>query len=466
MFTKMRMRNFKSWVDTGDVRLAPLTGIFGSNSSGKSSLLQMLLLLKQTTESNDRKLVLKTGNLQDGYVNLGTVSEITHGESTELTMDVSWHLPTTPSSASKNASSNENLPSIQITEPETDNEFLIETLEFSTSIFSDRQNTHVSRISYLADRFKVEMLRSKNNQYSIRVNVDGTEPQRPQGRPRVFMSPEKCYGFSDEALRFYQNTGYLSDIVLSFEQQFKRVYYLGPLRGYPQRTYNWAGESPSGVGMSGELAISALLAGKNVKVYPPKKSKGVTQFKLEERVAKWLVEMRMASSFHTKQLIDGGNQYEVRLKRTSQSHEVLITDMGFGVSQVLPVLVLCYYAPVGSTLIFEQPEIHLHPAVQSILADVFIDVMKNRGIQLIIESHSEHLLRRLQRRIAEEKLMLEQTALYFCDLTNGQSHISELKIDMYGNILNWPKDFFGDLTGDMFEIARNGIQRQMTNGNH
>ncbi|MBD2695260.1 AAA family ATPase, partial [Anabaena catenula] len=52
-------------------------------------------------------------------------------------------------------------------------------------------------------------------------------------------------------------------------------------------------------------------------------------------------------------------------------------------SQILPVLVLCYYAPKGSTLIFEQPEIHLHPSVQAGLADVFIDVIKNRNMQII-----------------------------------------------------------------------------------
>ena len=65
------MRNFKSWRETGPVRLAPLTGFFGANSSGKSSLLQMLLLLKKTTESNDRNLPLETGAMQDDYVNMG-----------------------------------------------------------------------------------------------------------------------------------------------------------------------------------------------------------------------------------------------------------------------------------------------------------------------------------------------------------------------------------------------------------
>jgi predicted ATPase len=131
---------------------------------------------------------------------------------------------------------------------------------------------------------------------------------------------------------------------------------------------------------------------------------------------------------------------------------VLIPDMGFGVSQVLPVLVQCYYAPPGSTLIFEQPEIHLHPAVQSALADVFIDVMQHRQMQIIIESHSEHLLRRLQRRIAEKSLTRESIALYFCEMQEGQSRIRELEVDMFGSIRNWPRDFFGDLTEELLVV--------------
>ena len=80
--------------------------------------------------------------------------------------------------------------------------------------------------------------------------------------------------------------------------------------------------------------------------------------------------------------------------------DVRLTDVGFGVSQVLPVLILCSYAPEGSILILEHPEAHLHPKVQSELADVLIDVVKNRNVQIILESHSEHLLLRLMRRIA------------------------------------------------------------------
>ena len=115
--------------------------------------------------------------------------------------------------------------------------------------------------------------------------------------------------------------------------------------------------------------------------------------------------------------------------------------MGIGVSQVLPVLVLCYYVPEGSTIILEQPELHLHPAVQAGLADVFIDVIKNRKVQILLESHSEHLLRRLQRRIAEEAFTPDDAALYFCEMSGGESQLTQLEIDMFGNIHNWPMTF-------------------------
>lgn len=438
MFTKMSMTNFKSWAETGDIRLAPLTVFFGANSSGKSSLLQMLLLLKQTTESNDRGLVLKTGSIQPGYVNLGTPHEITHKDTTEMTLSVAWSLP-----------QKLKIPDAQVS---------IDHLTFSTTIHAETQLTFVEKLSYSHDKFFVAMAKTDNNDYSIQVNVNGHEPKRPPNRPRTRrVEPQKCYGFSDEAIRFYQDTDYLSDIILEFEQQFERLYYLGPLREYPQRIYTWGGEKPTDVGLKGELAIPALLAGKDQKIYD---GKGKGRRTLQRRIDEWFANMGLADSFEPKPLVEGGIQYEVRLRRTKNSPPVLITDMGIGVSQVLPVLVLCYYAPKGSTIILEQPELHLHPSVQSWLADVFIDVIKNRNIQIIIESHSEHLLRRLQRRIAEEQIVKDDTALYFCDAPDGVSIIKPLEINVFGNISNWPQGFFGDMTEDMFEMAQAGIKRK------
>lgn len=445
MFTGIRMENFKSWRDSGHIELGNLTAIFGANSSGKSSLLQMLLLLKQTTESNDRNLVLKTGSLQEGYVNLGTVSEIMHGDSNSLAMHIDWQLQDPISIPEKTLKS-------------------ISSLSFRTEIHTSGKEAYVEKFEYKGPDVDLQasMKRESENRYAVKAELAGEEAPRPQARPRKNIAkPNKCYGFSDEALRYYQNAPYLADLVFSFEQQFQRLFYLGPLREYPQRIYTWGGEKPTDVGLKGELAVPALLSARNERVYRGKNASRIT---LEKRIASWLEELGMAASFETKPLVENGIQYEARLRRFKGGHDVLITDMGFGVSQLLPVLVLCYYAPEGSTIILEQPEIHLHPSVQSGLADVFIDVVNKRNIQLIIESHSEHLLRRIQRRIAEEQLELDRTRLYFCEIEEGVSTIKPLELDLFGSIRNWPKEFFGNITGDLYETAQAGIKRAVHNG--
>lgn len=151
----------------------------------------------------------------------------------------------------------------------------------------------------------------------------------------------------------------------------------------------------------------------------------------------------------------------------SGSEPVRITDVGFGVSQVLPVVVQAFYAEPRSTVLIEQPELHLHPAVQADLGDLFAASVtareegEERGVQLIVESHSEHLLRRLQRLIAEEEISADQIALYFCYTGPNGSVIDRLEVDTYGNILNWPPDFFGDELEDLAVQAQAGMQRKM-----
>src|SRR5699024_4693083 len=128
----------------------------------------------------------------------------------------------------------------------------------------------------------------------------------------------------------------------------------------------------------------------------------------------------------------------------------------------LPVIVECFYVPAGSVVIIEQPEIHLHPRVQAELADLFIDAIRAREdgeprrCQFIIESHSEHFLRRLQRRIAEEALSHEEAALYFVHNERDRARLEALDVDEFGNIRNWPQGFFGDEMEDL--VARTRAQ--------
>jgi predicted ATPase len=232
------------------------------------------------------------------------------------------------------------------------------------------------------------------------------------------------------------------------------ISYLGPLRNHPQRIYQWSGDTPEDVGQRGESAVAAILAaqqdGRKLNRGWKRPTKSFAEF-----VAQWLIDMNVIHSFEVKPVAKGRKEFEVLIRTNAWSPEVKITDVGFGVSQVLPALVQAFYCPPNSTVWMEQPEIHLHPQVQSVLADVLISAVQAyqdgtaRNVQLIVESHSEHFLTRLQRRIAEEVIKPSEVAVYFCENTKGGAVLKALDLNLFGEIGNWPIDFFGDQMGDM-----------------
>ncbi len=239
------------------------------------------------------------------------------------------------------------------------------------------------------------------------------------------------------------------------------IFYLGPLREFPKREYVWGGASPTDVGRRGERSVDAILA---AQARGEERNLGYKKRKrtLQAILAYWLQELRLIDEFRVEEIAGGSNLYRVRVRHGRSGSEALLTDVGFGVSQVLPILVLLYYVPENSIVILEQPEIYLHPRVQSGLGDVLINVMKARKLQLIIENDSEHLLRRLQRRVAEGEMSPSETALYFCEMAEGESRLTALDVDLYGNIRNWPKDFFGDEFGEIAAIQEAGLRRRLS----
>ncbi len=444
MFTNLRMVNFKSWKDTGDVRLAPLTVLFGGNSAGKSGLLQMLLLLKQTTESSDRNVVLQTGidYREKDYVRLGTPNDITHFDTSNMALSVGWNWP----------DSEQPLSFPRLDNPRNSK---IKSLEFLTQIQVDTKYTHATSFVYRQGQGEQEKIeayfkREPTRGYILKVRL-GEDDQIAQPRfdgISSILDTGKCYSFPPAARRLFASAPYfLDDLEWKIEEQFKRTLYLGPLREFPQRIYPWAGERPSDAGHRGEHAIQALLG------------RG-----LQNCIEKSLQELDLLASFDVRAVTEGEPWYRVHVRRHGSGHEVLLPDIGFGVSQVLPVLVQCLYAPEHSTIILEHPDLHLHPSAQAGLADFLIEVMKQRNLQLIVESHSEHLLRRLQRRAAEAKLRPDEVALYFCDIQDGVSGLTKLEFDVFGQISNWPDDFFGDMTADVIASLESSLDRQLADG--
>jgi hypothetical protein len=337
-------------------------------------------------------------------------------------------------------------------------------MEFCTRISAagSKGRMRVERLEYRFADAAFAMRRKERQEHSYELEAsssNGFSFRRIRGRVWELPDPVKSYGFPDQVKAYYQNASFLSDLALAFEEQMNRVYYLGPLRDYPKREYTWAGAEPADMGQRGERVVDALMASQE----RPKISRGqgIKAFTVQEYVGHWLKELGLVHSFSVEPITSESNLYRVWITRSPGAPPVLITDVGFGVSQILPVLTICYYVPEGSTILLEQPEIHLHPAVQSGLADVFIDAMKRRRVQLVLESHSEHLLRRLQRRMAEEQISPEQVALYFAQEEQGASRLSALEVDEFGNIRNWPPNFFGDDMGDLTAMAEAAIRRQM-----
>lgn len=454
MLTNLEIHNFKSWRSTGAMRLAPMTALFGSNSSGKTSLLQLLLMLKQTADSPDRAQPLNLGD-ERGLVELGTFPDIlyAHDLNSVLAWEMGWRLPKM----------------LKIENPAHKNDLLFQgdTLGFSAEIAWKGDGDVTGRpvaqkISYdfAGHQFQMQLKQNGKADFELSSQPPDFEFTRTRGRPWGLPAPSKCYGFPDQVRAYYQNAAFLSDFELAFENLFGRTFYLGPLRDYPQRQYTWAGARPVDMGRRGERVVDALLAAREMGATIAR-GRGKKRLTVEERVAIWLKELGLVEHFEIRSIAPGSKLFQVAVRRTAQAPEVLITDVGFGVSQVLPVITLCYYAPEGSTLLLEQPEIHLHPHVQAGLADVFIDAIKSRNIQIILESHSEYLLRRLQRRIAEEILPADAAALYFARIEAGESKLDALQLDAYGNITNWPKNFFGDEMGELVAMTQAAMRRKI-----
>ena len=443
MLTSLRVKNFKAWKDTGPVRLAPLTVFFGANSAGKSSLGHLLLALKQTVLSADRKRPLLLGD-DNALIDLGTFAECLHNHdlTQSLEFELGWQLPSR----------------LEVKDPVSGSRLSGDGLRLSVRMQADtREQPVMHKLAYgllhgAGENLTVSFERDDKGKWTI----DSSSYQfwRNQGRTWALDDPDKFYRVSDQSRARFRNAEFLSDFALQTEAALNSVYYLGPLRDYPKRIYSWSGETPESVGQRGEFSVAAILAAssgnRRLNRGPQQR-----QFRFDEFIARWLKDLGIIESFAVKAVAKGRKEFEVLVKTHALSSEVKISDVGFGVSQVLPALVQAFYCPPNSTIWMEQPEVHLHPQVQAELADVFVSAIqsrengKERHVQLIVESHSEHFLNRLQRRVAEGRVSPDDVAVYFCRRAGVAAELEPLRLNMFGEIENWPENFFGDEMADI-----------------
>lgn len=403
-------------------------------------------MLKQTVESYDRKRVLHLGD-DDSLIDLGTYREVIYRKETERSLRFNFEYDA--------------FPPLEITDATIGPKDLkkFNRIQFDAEVAFQKNTLSVNELQYTlknGEPVSFRLVSGEGNKFDLKA--EGYALKRQQGRGWRLPYPENFFGFPDEAVAYYQNTGFLPDLSLSIKNLFRSMYYVGPLRDHPERFYQFSGDAPADVGNKGKLAVNALLAAKEAgrKISPGERKRYMD---FEPWIAKWLKQMRLIHSFKVVPIADGRKEYEVRIQVHKDAPEVLITDVGFGVSQILPVIVQCFYVPSDSILFFEQPEIHLHPSVQSHLADLFIDAFnakengKGRNTQIIVESHSEHLIRRIQRRVAEGAIQPEDVAIYFIHQDKNGAKMEPLNIDLFGNVTNWPENFFGDDLEDLMAMT-------------
>jgi predicted ATPase len=236
---------------------------------------------------------------------------------------------------------------------------------------------------------------------------------------------------------------------------------IGPFRQPPERRYIFTGFGASRSGTSGEQAVDLLITEALL-------NKGKQQ-PLIAAVSYWLKVLKLADALKIKDIAKHLNLFEVDVKLKGKAIRSNLADVGFGVSQVLPVLVQGLLMKPGGIYFVQEPEIHLHPDAQANLADFFI-YLASQGVICVIETHSEYLLLRLRRRLAEKAkpsthvlpklrsaclpLLPDNISVLFCHTSGGRASITRLEIGGNFQFENLPVGFMSQITDDRIALLQ------------
>ncbi|WP_395600578.1 DUF3696 domain-containing protein [Pseudomonas sp. B19125] len=434
MLTHLKLENFKIWRSTGPIRLAPITLLLGTNSSGKSSLIQSLLLIRQTVKGDDPNLDLNLGNPDaDDSVTLGQFK------------DVLCH----------HGAANESTSGTQV------------GIEFRWSEHGQAENSSLFSARYKkgpAGSAELEFLRlGKDGQgFSVQRRKPGiyrlslATQAKALGQSADFR-PERSFAFSAATLnKLGAQADLIKPIGPALLDELGRIIYLGPVRRLAQRDYVWAGRMPAHIGDDGAKAVDVLIASGVARQSALKRKQALpADAQLFEKTIYWLKEMNLADGLAIRTL-GGSARYELIIENEGQASN--LRDVGVGVSQVIPVIVAALFAQPGHIVIVEEPESHLHPLAQRKLAELLAQVSKERNVQFIVETHSEHLFRRMQTLIAKQQITPKDAAMYFVERQGKSARMRPLELDEFGRVKNWPDAFFGDALGETREQTALAIQ--------
>ena len=375
MLTRLDLRLFKCF-ELLKLPLAPLTLLSGLNSSGKSSVLQALVLLHQTMREHEWSTRLA---LNGADIRLGTVVDVVdevHGRT-----------------------------------------------GFEIGLVGDEATCHWA---FEGDRRDMSVR-------VRRVSLDGNETENP----------------SVLRLLLPQNEG---RSLLPLVERIRNLSYVTAERVGPQETYPL--EDPYDadlVGSRGEHTVSVLHWKRDENVHPLLALQDTPPTLLRQ------VEARMRILFPgcgmDLQQVTQTNAVTLGLRTSDATGFHRPIHTGFGLTQILPILVAALSGTDGGLILIENPETHLHPAGQALMGGFLADVAR-AGIQVIVETHSDHVLNGVRRAVKEERLTPGHVATHFFKPRSDEgAQVHSPIVDADGNIDVWPEGFFDQFDRDMNYFA-------------
>ena len=438
MFESLRVKNFRSVRDSSEIKLSDLNVFVGPNNSGKSSILYALMMIKMTIESKDEDMALITSTPE---LDLGSYLDLIRDGNTERRLTLEFTL---------------NDPSIRTPFTlltEYGKEKYQNYASLKAEFCFDKDRNRIDVVSFIGK----DAL--GGNLISVRKTTDGKyKISGPSARLLKHMSIKLAnfvprvvpFGVKPKAELAIQVIKLVNASVIGVNELIEvleKLRYVAPIRERIPRhgivgTMVYSELSPSGQNLMRVLSSSDIISARGKAAIDELNYWLGSKFKLLKNIE--LVDIDRAGTVKTLIADDPRGSKKINL-----------ASMGCGISQLVPVVVQTVLLPKSGCLLVEQPEIHLHPSAQADLADLFIGNIRG-GRQFIVETHSEHFVLRLRRRIAEGKIKPEKIGIFFVEKKRGLTRIQKLNLKPNGHFEEWPTGFFEEGFKEALAIAEAG----------
>ena len=439
-----------------DIEFAPLTVIAGQNSSGKSSIIQAINALLQSTQGRAFPFDLV---LNGDWAHLGGFKNVIHGHDARNSFgigisfniaDTTYALSATFKQASEEGhlfprqvrASSDSFGHLEIDWNQRAQEFHMRL--DPSHVLVDRQRKKFIRT--FADVLSSDEIRRQ----TVMDNLKVTDPsQINEVIESLYESAAEASrdGVSTPASEFSDFLSFASNNPFfeilkrgtseAMQQLRSRCSYIGPMRASPSRYFPLAG---------GDLVADSAGEGtsRTLAKWKDRKSSLISQ------VGSALAQLELASDITVS--VEHDEFLKIGIKPHGRFYSDSIADVGYGLSQVLPMIVADLNIEKGGTLLVNQPEIHLHPSSQALLANYFVERLEDK--QYIIETHSEYLINRLRLLVAKGVVASDAIRVIYCSADEkGASVAHSVRIEEDGSLTGAPKEFFSTYAADAFGIA-------------